>query len=213
MTLLTDSYAITAETLKKKFGRRGMETFYCATKEEARELVLSMIPEGSSVTWGGSESLKEAGICEAIDAGNYEHVTIARGPQVAPEETRASFGRVMCADYFLTSANAFTTDGELVNIDGNSNRVACIAHGPAHVIVLVSMNKMCASVEDAVRRVRALATPPNAVRFKATTPCGKTGICGDCTCDDCLCCNILVTRFCRGGERIKVVLCGEQLGL
>lgn len=210
MSFTQNSYALAGETLKKKFARRNMDAFYCATKEEAKKLILSMIPEGSSVTWGGTESMEEAGVLEAIRRGNYEFID--RKSAKTPEEARALYGKVVCADYFLTGTNAFTADGELVNIDGASNRVACIAHGPAHVIVLASMDKMCASVEDAYNRVRTLACPPNAVRVGADTPCAKTGVCGNCLSPDCICCQILITRYSRIPGRITVVLCGEKAG-
>lgn len=210
MSYIEKSYQKTAETLKKQFEKRGINACYCSTKEDALKTVLSLIPEGSSVTWGGSESMNEAGVFDAVCQGNYE--VIDRKSAKTPEEARALYGKIVCADYFLTSANAFTKDGELVNIDGNSNRVACIACGPAHVIVLASMDKLCSSVEEAANRVRTLASPPNALRVGANTPCAKTGICGDCLSPDCICCQILVTRFSRVPGRIQVVLCGEKLG-
>ena len=126
MSYITDSYALSGETLVKQFKKRNMEAFYCATKEEAKEKILSMIPNGSSVTWGGTESMEEAGVCEAIRQGDYEFID--RKKAKTPEESRALYGQIVCADYFLTSSNAFTKDGILVNIDGASNRVACIAH-------------------------------------------------------------------------------------
>ena len=187
-----------------------MEAFYCATKEEAKEKILSMIPNGSSVTWGGTESMEEAGVCEAIRQGNYQFID--RKKAKTPEESRALYGQMVCADYFLTSSNAFTKDGILVNIDGASNRVACIAHGPAHVIFLISMNKLCANVDEAIERIHTHACPPNALRVKANTPCSKTGVCADCLSQDCICCQTLITRFSRVPDRIKVVLCGEKLG-
>lgn len=210
MSYIKKAYETAAASLIKEFGRHGMEASYCATIEEAREKVLSLIPEGSSVTWGGTESMVEAGVCAAIQNGNYEFID--RKSAKTPEEARALFGKIVCADYFLTSTNAFTKDGMLVNIDGASNRVACIAHGPAHVIVLASMNKMCDSVEDAVKRIRTHACPPNAARVGVSTPCTKTGICSDCLSPDCICCEILVTRYSRVPGRIQVVLCGENLG-
>lgn len=187
-----------------------MEAFYCATKEEAKEKILSMIPNGSSVTWGGTESMEEAGVCEAIRQGDYEFID--RKKAKTPEESRALYGQIVCADYFLTSSNAFTKDGILVNIDGASNRVACIAHGPAHVIFLISMDKLCANVDEAIERIHTHACPPNALRVKANTPCSKTGVCADCLSSDCICCQTLITRFSRVPDRIKVVLCGEKLG-
>ena len=210
MSYVSEHHKLVAETLKKNFSRRGMDAYYCETAEEAKAQILSMIPEGASVTWGGTESMNDAGVCQAVEDGNYEFID--RKNAATPEEARALYGKIVCADYFLTSTNAFTKAGELVNIDGASNRVACIAHGPEHVIVLASMNKLCDNVEDAIRRVRTLAAPPNALRVHASTPCAKTGMCADCVSPDCICCQILITRFSRKPGRISVVLCGEDLG-
>ncbi len=210
MSYIKESREKAAASLEKAFTRRNMKFYYCPTIEEAKAQVLSMIPEGSSVSWGGSESMEEAGIIQAVREGSYD--AIDRKSAKTPEESRALYGKIVCCDYFLTSTNAFTKDGELINIDGAANRVACISHGPANVIVLASMDKMCASVEDALRRVRTLASPPNAIRVKAQTPCAKTGVCADCLSPDCICCQILVTRFSRVPGRIQVVLCGEKLG-
>ena len=152
----------------------------------------------------------EAGVMDAIRNQNYR--LIDRSLAKNFQETRELFSQAVMADYFLMSSNAFTVDGELVNIDGAGNRVACLAFGPSHVIVLASMNKMCANVEDAVRRVRTLATPPNAIRVNANTPCAKTGVCADCNIPESICCQIEITRRSRIQGRIIVVLCGEELG-
>lgn len=210
MPFVNKAYENAAASIIKEFKRHNMEACYCATIEEAREKVLSLIPEGSSVTWGGTQSMAEAGVCDAISNGNYEFID--RKSANTPEEARALFGRIVCADYFLTSTNAFTKDGILVNIDGASNRVACIAHGPAHVIVLASMNKMCDSVEDAFKRIRTHACPPNSLRVNVNTPCSKTGICSECLSPENICCNFLVTRYSKVPGRIQVILCGEKLG-
>lgn len=207
---IAKAYKAAAETVMKQFEKRNMPAVYCATAAEAREQILSMIPEGSSVTWGGSESMAEAGVFDAVQNGNYRFID--RHSAKTPDEARALYGEIVCADYFLTSANAFTENGELVNIDGASNRVACIAHGPKNVIVLASMDKLCKSVENAYRRIRTQACPPNAIRVGANTPCTKTGVCADCLSPECICCQILVTRFSRIPGRIKIVLCGEKLG-
>lgn len=210
MSYVSESYEKAAKSLIKRFEKRGMNCYYCATKEEAKEQILSLIPEGSSVTFGGTVSMEEAKVTEAIANGNYEFID--RKSAKTPEEARALYGRIVCADYFLMSTNAFTKDGELVNIDGASNRVACLAHGPEHVIILASMNKMCSDVQDAIHRIRTQACPPNAIRVGANTPCSKTGMCGDCLSPDCICCQIMVTRMSRKPGRITVVLTGDKLG-
>lgn len=199
-----------AKTLIPKFEKRGMTACYCATKEEACQKILELMPKGSSVTWGGSESMVEAGVMDAIKNGDYE--LIDRHAGKTPEEARAIYGKMVCADFHLMSTNAFTKDGMLVNIDGAANRVACLAYGPKQVIVLASMNKMCEDAESAVKRIRSQACPPNAVRVGVKTPCAETGVCSDCLSPGCICDQILITRKSMVQGRIIVVLCGEPLG-
>lgn len=204
------SYEHTAAAVIKNLEKRNMTGYYCATKEEACRKVLSLMPEGSSVTWGGTETMAQIGVFDAVKEKNYE--LIDRAAAKTPEESRALYGRMVCADYFLTSSNAITLDGELVNIDGNSNRVACIAHGPSHVILVAGMNKLAANLDSAIDRVKMFACPPNAVRVGASTPCAKTGVCADCLSPDCICCQTLITRKSRHNGRIIVILVGEELG-
>ncbi len=199
-----------ADTMITNFKKKNMEGYYCATKEEAVEKALSLMPEGSSITWGGSESIKECGLMDAIHEKNYE--LIDRMSAKTPEESRALYGKMVCADFFLTSSNAVTMDGELVNIDGAANRVACICHGPQNVIVIAGMNKVATDVENALQRVRNFAAPPNTVRLNRNTPCAKTGKCADCYSPDCICSQIVITRRSSIPNRIKVILVGEELG-
>ena len=105
-----------------------------------------------------------------------------------------------------------TEDGILVNIDGNSNRVAAIAYGPESVIMIVGMNKVAKDVDAAISRARNEAAPINAMRFDLDTPCKKTGSCMNCMSKDTICCEFLITRFSRHPGRIKVILVGEDLG-
>ena len=118
----------------------------------------------------------------------------------------------MQADYYLLSTNAFTADGELVNIDGSSNRMAMLLHGPRNVIVVAGMNKLAMTREDALRRVRNMAAPPNAARLNKRTPCALTGFCGDCLSPETICCQEVITRYSRLPGRIKIVMVGESLG-
>lgn len=211
MSYKSERYALAAPGLIKNFQKRGMDAVYCATSDNAREKVLSMIPEGSSVTCGGSETLNETGIFSAVQNGPYNFID--RKSAKTKEEARALYGKIVCADYFLTSTNAFTKDGQLVNIDGNGNRVACLINGPEHVIVVTGMNKLTESTADAIARIHDAAAPPNAVRVGCkNTACVKTGICGECLSPDCICCQVVITRKSREPGRITVVLVGEELG-
>ncbi|MBS6195641.1 MAG: lactate utilization protein [Clostridiales bacterium] len=210
MSFKSESYRNTAASVIRNFEKRGMHGLYCETKEEVVSAIKEMIPSGSSVTWGGSETLVQAGVMEALSASDYE--LIDRKSASTPEEARALYGRIVCADYFLTGTNAFTLDGQLINVDGNGNRVACLMNGPLHVIVVIGMNKLCATVEDGIRRIHTMAAPPNAVRVGADTPCSKTGVCADCLSPDCICCQTVITRKSRQPGRITVILTGEELG-
>ena len=122
------------------------------------------------------------------------------------------YRKAFSTDYYLMSSNAITLDGQLVNIDGTGNRVAALTFGPAHVILVVGMNKVTKTVDEALDRVHNVAAPPNAVRLGSDTPCGKTGVCADCLSPECLCAQVLVTRYSRIPGRIHVILVGESLG-
>ena len=210
MSFKKESYSRQGESLIRKFNQRGIDACYCADSKSAVEKILSMIPEGASVTWGGSATLSEAGILDALKTGSYQ--LIDRAAAKNPEEARALYGKIVCADYFLMSTNAFTADGELVNIDGNGNRVACLITGPAHVIVVTGMNKLTKTVQEAADRIQTCATPPNCVRLGLKTPCAATGLCADCQSPDSICCQVVITRRSRLPGRITVVMVGEELG-
>ena len=199
-----------ANTIIKNMEKKNLEAYYCATSAEAVEKALSLMPEGASITWGGSESIKECGLMDAIKAANYE--LIDRTDAKTPEEDRIMYSRQVMADFFLMSSNAITIDGELVNIDGRANRVSLLCWGPQNVIVIAGMNKIASDVESAVQRVRDAAAPPNTVRLNKNTPCAQTGRCGNCYSPDCICSQIVITRRSSTPNRIKVILVGEELG-
>ena len=186
---------------------RNMTGWYAASKEEALKKALELIPEGSSVTMGGAMSAHEIGLVEAVRKGNYNFIDRA-----AMEDKRAAMLAAYDADVFLSSANAITEDGVMVNIDGNANRVSAIAQGPKKVLFIVGMNKVCDDVDGAVKRARAVAAPANAQRFGLSTPCSKTGSCMNCKSPDTICCQILITRFSRHPGRIHVILVNDSLG-
>ena len=186
---------------------RNMTGYYAATKEEALALALSLIPEGSSVTMGGAMSAHEIGLVEALKAGNYRFID-----RDAIADKRAAMLAAYDADFFLTSANAMTEDGEMVNIDGNANRVSAIAQGPKKVLVIAGMNKICSDLDGAMKRARNVAAPVNAQRFGLNTPCAKTGACMNCKSPDTICCQFLITRFSRHADRIHVILVNDNLG-
>lgn len=211
MTPKQQAYQTLANTIIKNFQKRNMEAFYCDTKEKATELALELMKAGGSVGMGGSESVKECGLLDAVK-NTPSLQFIDRSLATTEEEKRAIFLETMAADYFLMSSNAITLDGELVNIDGNANRLACLLHGPRQIIIIAGMNKIVDDVDSGIQRVGTHAAPPNAARLGTRTPCSALGHCGDCHSEDCMCCQVVITRHSRHKDRIKVILVGEELG-
>lgn len=118
----------------------------------------------------------------------------------------------LLCDTFLMSANAITTAGELINIDGNGNRCAALIYGPKQVIVIAGLNKVTKTLPSAIDRAHETAATINIQRFNAQTPCTLTGVCADCNCDDTICNYIVVTRRSKPANKIKVILVGEDVG-
>ncbi len=196
-----------AQKVIKGLESRNMSGYYTADVKEALAKALEIIPEGSSVSMGGGMSVHEIGLVEALKKGNYNFID-----RDAADDKRAAMLAAYDADFFLSSANAITEDGVIVNIDGNSNRVSAIAQGPRKVLFIVGMNKICDDVDGAMKRARNVAAPINAQRFNLSTPCAKTGSCMNCKSPDTICCQFLITRFSRHDDRIHVILVGENLG-
>ena len=196
-----------AQTVIKGLKSRNMNGYYASSHEEALRIALELIPEGSSVTMGGAMSAHEIGLVDALKNGNYQFID-----RDAYEDKRAAMLAAYDADVFLSSANAITSDGVMVNIDGNSNRVSAIAQGPKKVVFIVGMNKVCGDVDGAIKRARNVAAPINAQRFGLSTPCSKTGACMNCKSPDTICCQILITRYSRHTDRIHVILVNDNLG-
>ena len=197
---------VLAQTVIKGLESRNMTGYYAADKGEALKLALEIIGEGSSVAMGGCQSAHEIEQKDALQAGNYNYID--RSQMTPREGLLAAYD----ADVFLSSANAMTNDGIIVNIDGNSNRVSCIAQGPKRVLFIVGMNKVCSDLDEAMKRARNVAAPVNAQRIDVKTPCKVTGRCSDCKSPDTLCCQFLITRFSRHEGRIHVILVNDTLG-
>lgn len=202
---------VLANRVVKNLESRNMEAYFVKTKEEALKKALELIPEGSSISWGGTASAKEIGLLDAVHEGNYE--VYDREEAQTPELKNEIAHKALDCDFFIGSTNALAENGVMVNIDGNANRVAAFAFGPKNVLLIVGMNKVVKSEEDAMSRARNEAAPINAQRFELDTPCSKNGMCYDCKSPDCICCQILITRYSRVAKRIKVILVDENLGV
>ncbi len=195
----------------KNLQKRHFDAYYCATVEEARQRVNMLIEDGASVTWGGTMTVRDMGIPEmlkqrgTLDVWDRDLVT-------TPEEKEEMYRRAFRADYYLSSANAISEDGVIVNIDGNGNRVAAITWGPRHVIFVVGMNKVTQDADAALKRARSTASPINAARFDINTPCQVDGQCHNCNSPQSICNYIHFLRNSSKPGRTIVVLVGENIG-
>lgn len=210
MTPIETRNGLLAQRLIKAFDRRNMDAFYCPTAAEAIEKVMELIPRGSSVSWGGSMTLRDMGLTRALhEDGGYE--LLDRDLANDRAEAVEIYLKAFRADYYLSSANAVSEDGVIVNIDGNGNRVAAITFGPQHVIFVIGLNKVAQTVDAALARARSTASPTNTARFDIKTPCKLDGVCHNCNSPECICNHV---HFLRNSPRRRhtVVLVGETLG-
>lgn len=200
---MTDLMRTTAEALTQ----RGF-TVHCAESgAEAAAYVLSLVQPGMSVGAGGSMTIRELGLAEALqDTGHAVHWHWL-------EEGPAAFTPAREADVYLCSANAVTADGQLVNIDGTGNRVAAMIHGPKQVVAVVGVNKLVdGGVQQAIARIKREACPPNARRLNLPFPCGQTGRCNVSECPGGFCNVITIQEHPTGKRPYHVVLVNEALG-
>lgn len=201
--------------------KNNMIALYAKTAEQAKEIVLSLIPEKATCASGGSVTLGEIGVLDALKSEKYAYID--RGaPGLSAEQREQAMERAMHADFYLSSANAITENGELYQVDGNSNRVSALLYGPKKVIIVAGINKIVKDLDAAVLRVKTVAAPKNAKRLSCETYCAHTGHCialdreggmGDgCDSPSRICANHVVMARQRHTGRVTVVLVEETLG-
>ena len=199
-----------AQKVVEGLKRRHFDAYYVQTADEARELALSLIPAGASVSWGGSTTLAEIGLYDALKTGGYD---VLDRDAFSGAERMDAMRRALLCDSFVTGVNAISADGVLVHVDGLGNRVAAVCFGPKSVIIVAGINKVVPTPEDAHIRARHVAAPINAQRNQNNhTGCIVTGACENCLTEESLCCYTVETRVCRPAGRIKVILVNEKLG-
>ncbi len=195
-----------AQNMIKELSNRNMEAFYAKDKKEALDKALELIPNDSSVTMGGCQSAIDIGLLDILKTNRFNYIDRDK------LDRREALLKGYNADYFISSANAISEDGIIVNIDGNASRVSYICQGPKHIIFIIGMNKVTKDLDSAMKRARNVAAPINAQRFDIKTPCKQSGKCYDCKSMDTICCQFLITRFSRHKDRIKVILVNDNIG-
>lgn len=210
MDPLKTANQIKINTVIRNMAKRGIWGYHCETQAEAEEMILDMIEDRSVISWGGSQTINTLGIKARL--AKRDVTLIDPYGTNDPEEQLERRRQGLLADYYLMSSNAVTMDGELINIDGTSNRVAALCFGPKMVIVVAGVNKLALDLGAALNRAKQSAAVPNNIRLKRKSPCTITGICIDCLSKDFSCCNIVTTRFCNTPGRLRVILVNECLG-
>ncbi len=206
-------YRTQAEEIIKNLKRQNMDGIYFEKTEQAVEAILKLIPDGSLVGLGGSESIIEGGLVDALRKKDIRLLDRYK-ENVTEEEVWEMRKQGMLADIYIASSNAITLDGKLVNLDGIGNRVAAMIFGPDKVILLVSMNKVVKTIDDAIARIRNYVAPKNARRVNIATPCHKKGFCQEphCRPPHRICSKLVILESSMIPGRIKLFLVGEQLG-
>ncbi|WP_250278752.1 lactate utilization protein [[Clostridium] colinum] len=201
---------INSKKIIENLEKRNMQGFFVKTKEDALKKALELIPEKSTICWGGSQSILQIGLIDALYNGDYQ--LFDRAKATTQEEIDSIYRKAFDSDFYLASANAITLDGKIVNIDGTGNRVAAMIYGPKNVILIVGINKIEKDQASAIDRVKNYASPINDMRLNRNTPCKIKGNYYDCLSSETICCVTSITRYSRYKNRIKVILVEEELG-
>ena len=199
-------------SIMENLEKNNMKPYFCSNSAEAKELVMSLIKEGDTVTNGGSVTMKEIGVMDAVKERKDITYLDRNAEGLTPEEIKEIYKKAFFADVYLMSTNALTLNGELYNVDG-----------PESVIVVCGINKIVENLDEAVKRVKTVAAPKNTVRLHTGSYCENAGECmslksdGAFMCDGCkgsgrICCNYVVCAQQRHVNRIKVVIVNEELG-
>ena len=199
-----------AEKLKKNLGKRNIEMFYLEKKEEITELIKKFVNEKDIVSYGGSVTLKETGVLDFFRNGDYN--LLDRDACETREEKDEIYRKSFYADHYFLSASAVTMDGEILNVDGNGNRIAAMIFGPKKVFIVIGINKLTADIKEAEERIKLYSGPMDAKILSKNTPCTITGECSDCKSPERICNKYLVYKREMNPERMKVILINEVLG-
>jgi L-lactate utilization protein LutB len=202
--------------LKKVLEDNNFEVYIAATPSDAKDLVINLIMPSllpKTVSWGGSMTLNQAGICDALLQKSGITVLNPYAPNLSKEEMYEIRRQALLVDLYLTGSNAVTEDGQLVNLDGIGNRVTALNFGPKNVVVVAGRNKIVPGLEEAMLRIKNYAAPANAMRLDKKTPCQSSSMCQDCSSTDRICNVWTITEKSFPKSRIKVILVNQDMGM
>jgi L-lactate utilization protein LutB len=199
------------ESAVKALVKNGFDAMYVSDKAAALEKVASLITDGASVGFGGSMTIKGLGIPDLVRAKGCEILDHGVAGLEPAEKLRIMRRQLTC-DVFIASSNAVTLDGDIVNIDGNGNRVAALTFGPLKTIVVVGVNKLVRDIDEALVRLEVYASPMNNKRLGLPNPCVKAGVCMDCDGHTRICRVYQILRKKPSLADFTVIVVGEDMG-
>jgi len=200
----------TIEKTIQMLNKRNIEASFYENKNEAVSAFIKSISPKSTISWGGSATIEQAGLLDALKKEDF--CLIDRSLAKDAEERHQMYLSAYKADYFLMSANAISQEGHLINMDGIGNRTSAMIYGPKHVAVFAGINKIVANTEEGIKRIRETVAPLNAKRFGKKPVCLTQNSCVDSLSDECICGQMVVTSKSGIPGRIKVYLINEELG-
>jgi hypothetical protein len=200
-----------SERLAKVFEGKAIKFMYFQDREMVVDAVSKLVPDGATVSAGGSLTLIETGVSDLLKSGKYNFLD--RDSVSGNEEKKRIMLSAFEADYYFCSANAITESGEILLLDGNGNRAAAVTFGPDKVILIAGVNKVVSDLDAGIKRIRSIA-PMNAKRLNLHTPCAESGLCTDCDSDERICeIYSIIADSRRRPWRYTIILVGEELGL
>jgi hypothetical protein len=184
--------------------------YYFETVDQAKTFLSSLIPQNSTIGFGGSVTVKDMRIPELFrDRGDQ---VFYRGFPISEQEKESIFEKIHTAEWFISSTNALTINGDLINIDGRANRVAEMLFGPKNVVIVTGVNKITSSIEEGISRVRNVAAPKNCVKLNKDTPCAKSGKCSYCGLPNTICRTTVIQHHPTFGQNVYIIIVNKNLG-
>ena len=205
------TYEEKIKRLIRNLNNNNMKGTYLKSEGELTDYLNAQIPDGSLVSVGGSQTLFELDLISYLRSRNIEFLDRYK-EGLTGEEKKELYRKSFFADHYFSSANAITVEGHLYNVDHTGNRVAALLYGPDKVFVIVGINKIVDTVEEAIARVRAVAAPANNVRLQRNTPCVGFGSCVDCKVEDRICNEYTLIKRQAVKDRIEVIILPFELG-
>jgi hypothetical protein len=203
------------ETIGKKvvaaLAKNNFSAEYAPDETTALERALAIIPQNATIGLGGSVSVRKIGLIDALKKRGNNVIDHNAGG-LSSEEKYVKRRQEMTSDVFITSSNAVTLDGQLINVDGIGNRVAGLAFGPGKVLLVIGVNKIVEDVEAGLKRLRVIASPLNNKRLSLPNPCAQTGVCVNCSSPERICNITTITHKKPMQSDMHIIIVGENLG-